>query len=66
MPRLLAVSGSQGRIISGPCHCCPPGLSAFCHLGERFRSIGPISDRSALALMDHKSLYEGMGEWIGI
>lgn len=46
VPRSLPVSGSQGRVNSGPCHCCPPGLSAFSHLRERFRSIGPIADRS--------------------
>lgn len=48
------VSESQGRVNSGPCHCCPPRLSTFSHLGERFKSIGPITDRSALALWTTK------------
>lgn len=59
VPRSLPVSGSQGRVNSGPCHCCPPRLSAFSHLGERFRSIGPISDRSALALWTTKAFTKG-------
>lgn len=57
--RIVAGERVTGRVSSGPCHCCPPGLSAFSHLGERFKSIGPITDRSALALWTIKVFTKG-------